>query len=364
MKKPDLNIQSVYRSLIQKAVRRGSIYLTQKVAYYLYNIGNANWLRKRTAVIAFEECWPLSLKLDYQTSFQQVVDFLILAAQSVKVKDATGLGTLAYALFQGEKFVLSGSDEDYHIKVVSEAIRRPNDFWNWVTTRVSNDNQRALVNVAQEAYRKGGWPWDKAFMQAAAYLAITEDIPNVYLAKQKVEEFPLWVALDKHTPQGKYALHEVAKQLCVPYRKLYVISFYLESAITNESTNSKWWLKEVQWKLHHIGLNYDEARLIWEQAKPLIVEVLKDWTEELHRELEEFNIVEKIPQENQHSSPVQLTLFNENYYMPQNQEFITSKEILKKNIKFLPEAKIEEKYVQLEFFNIKDIYNHVSGNRP
>jgi hypothetical protein len=364
MRKLDTNIHSAYRSLIQKAVRRGSVSLIQRVAYHLYDIGDANWLRRRTAVIAFEECWPSSVKFNYQANFQQIVDFLILVAQSVKVKDATGLGTLAYSLSQGEKLVLSGSDEDYHIRVMSEAIRRPNDFWNWVTTKVSNDNQRVLVDVTQEAYRRGGWPWDKAFIQAAAYLAITENIPNVCFAEQKVEEFPLWVALDKHTPQGKYALREVAKEIRIPYYQLCGVSFYLESAITNESTNSKWWLKEVQWKLHQMGLSYDEARLIWEQAKPLVVEVLKEWTEQLHRELEEFNIVEKSLQENEHSSPVQLTLFSENYHVPQNREPIISEEILKTNIELLPEAKLEEKYVQLELFNTKDIYNHVSGNRP
>lgn len=37
--------------------------------------------------------------------FTEIVSYLLLAAQSVKVKDATGLGTLGYNLFLGDKAV-------------------------------------------------------------------------------------------------------------------------------------------------------------------------------------------------------------------------------------------------------------------
>lgn len=299
LRKPVSKTNSAYRSLIQKAVRRGSISLTKKVAYHLRDIGDADWLRKRAAVITFEECWPLSIKLNLTADFTEIVSSLLLAAQSVKVKHATGLGTLGYTLSLGDKSVLSGSDEDYHIRVVSEAIKRADDFWHWVTTQASQDSQRVLINVAKQAHRRGGWPWDKAFMQAAAYLAVTEDIPTVCFAQQKVEEFPLWVALDKHTPQGKCALREAAKQIGVPWHQLFWVSFYLESAITNESTNSFWWLREVHWRLHQIGLDYDNARLIWRRARPVVAEILKASTEQLCEELESSEPVAQLRAEAQ-----------------------------------------------------------------
>jgi hypothetical protein len=139
----------------------------------------------------FEECWPLGAKLDLSTEFTNTVNSLIRAAQSVKVKDATGLGTLAYTLSTGTDSVLSGSPEDRDIKIVSEAIKRTQRFLGLGNCKLFAGDQRSLVEVAQKAHRRGGWPWDRAFMQAAAYLALTEDVPTVATAKQQSKELSL-----------------------------------------------------------------------------------------------------------------------------------------------------------------------------
>lgn len=274
------------RSLIQKAVRRGDVSLTIKVASHLREIGDANWLRRRAAVITFEECWPLGTEFDLTDDFANTVNALVRVAKSVKVKDATGLGTLAYILSTGNNSVLSGSPEDYHIKVVSEAIKRPKDFWEWVVTKCSQEEQHALVKSAQKAHRRGGWPWDKAFMQAAAYIAITEGLPAVRTAKRKkLKEFPLWIALDKHTPQGKQGLREAAKNIGIPWYQLFWVSFYFESAITNEEADSYWWSREVRWRLHSVGLDVEKARVLWYKAQPIVSRILTMEAEQLQYHL-------------------------------------------------------------------------------
>lgn len=281
------NTHPACRSLIQKAVRRGDVSVTRKVASHLREIGDTDWLTKRAAVITFEECWPLGAELDLTADFSSTLDALVRVAQSVKVKDAAGLGTLAYTLSEGEHSVLSGSPEDRHIKIVSEAIKRPKDFWDWVTTSCSQESQRAIVNAAQKAHRRGGWPWDRAFMQAAAYLAITEGSINIRPAKRrKLKEFPFWVALDKHTPQGKQGLREAAEKIGVPWNQLFWVSFYFESALTNEATESSWWSKEVQWRLRQVGLDTDKARLLWDMARPVAAEILRTQGEQLHEHID------------------------------------------------------------------------------
>ena len=265
------------RSLIQKAVRRGNSNLVAKVVDHLYEIGDKNWLKQRIGVIIAEECWPLLVEWELPNTPEATIDLLSRVAWSVKFKDAAGLGSLAYALSEGDTSVLSGSDEDDYIRRIGEAAKDPNQYWNRIISECSNDREAALIERAKKVYRKGGWPWDKALTQAAAYLAVTDGIPK----PQKVdksngeEKFPFWAALDKHTPQGKTALRKVANQTRIPWRQLNWVSFYFESAIVNNLAPSRWWEKEREWRLSKAGLSVHKAQSIWTQAKPLFVELLQ-----------------------------------------------------------------------------------------
>lgn len=281
MKGGEFKFRPACRSLLQKAVRRGNVHLVQAVALCLREIGDFSWLVKRTAVITFEENWSLGGELGPVSSFDDVVFALVRVAQAVKNKDATGLGSLALALSTDDCSVLSGDPDDHAIAVVAEAIKRPNDFWKWVLKECDHEQQRVLVESAYQSYLKGGWLWDKAFMQAAAYLAVTQGIPITHLARQYDEDFPLWVALDKHTPQGKQAIYETAQQIKVSPRQLAWINFYCESAITNDSTDSRWWFKEIHWRLRQVNLDYAQAQLLWGKARPILIKRLEEETEAL-----------------------------------------------------------------------------------
>ena len=265
------------RSLLQKAVRRGSSTLVAKVVNHLYEIGDVKWLKQRIGVIIAEECWPLLAEWELSNTPEAMTDLLSQVARSVKFKDAAGLGSLAYALSEGDTSVLSGSDEDDYIRRVGDAIKVANKYWKWVIAECSNDRETMLIQRAEKVYRKGGWPWDRAFTQAAAYLAVTDGLPKPQMVDKLDSEakFPFWVALDKHTPHGKVALRTVAKKTGIPWRQLNWVSFYFQSAVVNKLEPSQWWEKEAEWRLGKVGLSFHEAKSIWAIAQPLFVELLQ-----------------------------------------------------------------------------------------
>jgi hypothetical protein len=245
VRKPKAETHSDCRSLLQKAVRRGEAGLAAEVTKHLGDVGDGKWLRTRVAVVTFEECWPLGADLPERPDQAAIVTSFIRVAESVKLKDAAGLGTLAYALSKGDQSVFSNSAQDRPIRILSEAIQRPKEYWGWVVKQTKDDRQAALVDSAYRAYRRGGWPWDRAFMQAAAYLAVSTFVLTPPRARTDRGAFPYWVALDKHTSAGKQALRQAAKQLGIPSRQVLWLGFYFESALTNEMQPSYWWSREV-----------------------------------------------------------------------------------------------------------------------
>ena len=289
IKKVNPNTHQDCRSLLQKAVRRGNDALVSTVVNHLYDIGDIMWLKKRVGVIIAEECWPLmgEWELPKKEAQQKAMkDVLNHAALSIKFKDAAGLGSLAYALSEGDNSVLTGSDEDFYIQDISDAIKNDKKYWERVIDRCSNDVEARLVERAEKAYRKGGWPWDKAFIQAAAYLAVTDGVPQLHTIPDGEAKFPFWVALDKHTPQGKATLRKVAQATGLPWRQLNWVSFYCESGrVTKKNEPSRWWDREVEWRLGKVGLSYDEAKSMWAKAQPVFIELLQDESERLEQHL-------------------------------------------------------------------------------
>ena len=279
-------IDARFRSLLQKAVRRGNIDLVFITSAILESLSSKekNWFRNRTAIITFEDCWPLGADLVFNRKFHSKVAALVKAAGSVKAKDANGLGFLAYALSEGDRSVLTGSAEDRDIRIVSKAVRRPDEFWNWAQQSAA-DGRRKLLAENAHRFRQAGSPRDRAVIQAAAYLAISGEIPTIRPASRQSQAFPYWVALDMHTPQGKRVLNDVARDLHIPLKQLEWTLFYFEGAQTNESTPSLWWDRSCSWYFHQIGLPVEEAHLIWEPARVQVVEALTEESRLLHQDL-------------------------------------------------------------------------------
>lgn len=273
------------RSLLQKAVRRGDASIASTVLNHLAIAGDGVWLKSRASVIVAEECWPLAVCLDPTIGLPHIDELLRRVSRATKMKDAAGLGSLAYALSQGDGTVLRGGPSDREIRVIMTATQRPNDFWAWAERQATQDQQSALVAATKRAFRRGGWPWDRAFMLSAAFLAVTSGIPTVEHASHTSEPFPWWIALDKHTPEGKNAISAAAREAKVPVRNALWLSFYFESSLCNSLGDSPWWQRELTWRLSKLGLELDHAHEIWMNLRPRVMDRLNHLAQDLQKHL-------------------------------------------------------------------------------
>jgi hypothetical protein len=279
-------IENRYRSLLQKAVRRGNIELVFTASAYLQSLGSRekSWYRTRSAIITLEECWPLGTLLIFNKKFHSKVAALIRTARYEKARNATGLGYLAYAVSEGDTSVLDGTPDDTPIRIVANAIQRPDDFWQWITWQKKSDNQRLLLDNTMR-FKNVGSPHDKAVIKAAAYLSVTDDIPKINELEPADQKFPYWIAFDKHTLVGQRVLRDIARDLHIPLSQLEWTYFYFEGALTNGEIPSKWWDKHCEWHFRKIGLPATEAHLLWEPAKPQIIDALTEESRQLHKDL-------------------------------------------------------------------------------
>jgi hypothetical protein len=292
MRRANPETDQISRSLLQKAVRRGNTEVTKLAINCIIQNNDFDWLRKRLAVVTFEECWTYGLEVSYEKNEETVLNHYLKLASAVKNKEAAGLGSLAYSLSQGDMSVIQGNKEDKAIKIVAEAIKRPNDFWGWARKQELTESQNLLVDRADKGFRKAGWPWDRAFAQAAAYLAITTSIPTTQFVQPNASnEFPLWIGIDKHTREGKVAIREAAKRIGFNANKALWLAFYFESAKCNAIEDSFWWSKEIAWRMSKLELSLAEAMTTWERIKPIVVELLKEETYKLQDRIFKVNSI-------------------------------------------------------------------------
>jgi hypothetical protein len=64
------------------------------------------------------------------------------------------------------------------------------------------------------------------------------------------------------------------------------VSFYCESATTNQSLESDWWVLETRWRLRKVGLDIENSYSLWEKARPIVIEYLKDDVDWLRKHIE------------------------------------------------------------------------------
>ena len=276
----------LYRSLLQKAVRRGHVDLVYTTSALLESLSSKekNWYRTRTAIITFEECWPLGSELIFNRKFHSKVAALIKVTKSLKSRDASGLGYMGFALHEGDPSIFDGSPDDKHLRIIANAIERPDDFWRWIASQKIPEERTALVENAAR-FKDEGSPRDKAVLQAAAYLAVTAQPPACRELAPSNQAFPYWVAFDRHTPEGKLVLRDVARDLHIPLPQLEWTCFYFEGALTNGEIPSKWWDRHSQWRFKKVGLPAEEAHLLWDPAKSQVVEALTQESRRLQNEL-------------------------------------------------------------------------------
>lgn len=256
--------------MLQKAARRGNGDVVQFASARLDANGDKSWLRSRAIVITFEECWPLAAELWIDRELSSKQSALLRVSGAAKQKDAAGLGALAHAYKEGDRSMLDCVPDQYTLRIVSEALRRPSAFFDWVVGQSLYQRTTDIILAAQRYLSAATWEWDKACILAGALLSTLGRPPSIESAEAPSQEFPYWVALDKHTPEGKLALNEVAKQIHTSYRRLIWASFYCESAFVKRLLPSPWWDAERTWRLRRAGLSCDAASELWSNARPLV----------------------------------------------------------------------------------------------
>ena len=283
-----------YRSLLQKAVRRGADNLVITACGLLESLGpkEANWLRKRTPVITFEECWTLGSDLIFNKSLHSKVAALIKTARAVKNRDAAGLGALACGLAEGDRSVLDGSAEDRDIRIVANAVLRPDDFWKWIRAQPVNGPRKALIKNAVR-FKNIGQPGEKSRSMAAAYLAATRSYPDPLPSAHQTRTFPYWIVFDQHTRQGTRAIRDIARDLHMTVQQLAWTHYYFEASAANEVLPSRWWDRMCRWRFQKIGIPLQEAHLLWEPAQPQLMEALIEDSHLLHKEVYRWKMVNR-----------------------------------------------------------------------
>lgn len=286
MKASRLKIEKRYRSLLQKAVRRGNVDLVFTASAILESIAATpqNWYLNQTAIITFEECWPLGTELIFNKKFHSKVAALIRVTRAAKARDATGLGYLAYALSQGDSSVLDDSVDDKTIKIVASAIRRPDDFWQWVSWQKTSAAAKLLIDNAAR-FKKAGQPHDQAVIQAAVYLTVTGQPGEIESGHPLDQKFPYWLVFDNHTPEGQRVLRDIARDLHISLPQLEWTYFYFECASANAEIFSKWWDRYCRWHFKKIELPANEAHLLWDPVKVQVMEGLRAESRQLKNEL-------------------------------------------------------------------------------
>ncbi|MBW2438454.1 MAG: hypothetical protein JRF29_14305 [Deltaproteobacteria bacterium] len=283
-----------YRSLLQKAVRRGNADLVFTTSAFLESLASAdkNWYLNQTAIITFEECWPLGAELIFNKKFHSKVAALIRVTRATKARDATGLGYLAYALSQGDTSVLDDTAGDKAIKIVANAIRRPDDFWQWITWQKTAAAEKNLIDAAIR-FKNAGRPHDNAVVQAAAYLSVTGQLARIEAGRPSDPKFPYWVVFDNHTPEGQRALRDIARDLHISLSQLEWTYFYFEGASANGEIPSKWWDRHCRWHFRKIELPANEAHLLWDPARVQLEEALTAEGRQLKNELYRWKLTHR-----------------------------------------------------------------------
>lgn len=262
------------RSLLQKAVRRGADDLVDRTARRLLALGDGKWIRSRAVVITFEESWPLAEKLVITKNPETKIQALHSVTARAKQKDAAGLGALAYAFHEGDRTMEDLVPSMRNLRIVAEALDRRSDFFAWVRRACSSAPSLEVVRVAEKYLSVATWEWDKATILAGALLAAESNEPVVLPSTTVTEDLPLWVALDKHTAEGKAALQELSRASGLPYRALIWASFYCESTKTNLLSASPWFEAERTWRLRRAGLTLESAELLWASVRREIAAAL------------------------------------------------------------------------------------------
>lgn len=86
MRKASPDTDQTSRSLLQKAVRRSDLEMTKLAIAYIISDNDFDWMRKRLAVVTFEECWTYGLEVSYENDEKIITDHFLKIVGTVKIE--------------------------------------------------------------------------------------------------------------------------------------------------------------------------------------------------------------------------------------------------------------------------------------
>jgi hypothetical protein len=286
------SVYELERSLLQKAVRRGNESVIEVVFKYLLLNDNKSWLKKRLVVMGYEECWTFANRINLNCSNYELLQQYKTLARTIKNKNADGLADLARKLNEYEYSALVGNEEEKKaIQSVANAMIYPDQFWEWIRSQPKYSDNKQRIEQARKDVNKKTIPDDSSMMYAAAYLAVKYPIPETQsMEPDNDEDFPYWIAVDKHTSVGREIYIEACNSINImPMRGMH-LGFYLEGGVCNKVVNSPFWDHMVNWYLNHIGYAMEEAKDQWEKLKPVLIELTKETVSEMLDKINNFRI--------------------------------------------------------------------------
>jgi hypothetical protein len=262
------------RSLLQKAVRRGNAELTDKVVQYLISVDDVKWLRKRLAVIGYEECWTYSNQLDYECKNNKLLEQYKVLACKVKNKNCDGLAYLARSFNEGQTSAMVGNNkEKTAIRSVANAVNKPVEFWEWIRSEPEYEKNKQRIDAAEKAMSKPSMERDKVIMLAAAYLSIAYPIPETEdIEPNNDPDFPYWTAIDKHTVVGDQIITDASMKIGIQPHSGKQLAFYLAGAECNQIKDSSFFKYAKLWKFNQMKFTSKQAEEKWKELKSLIID--------------------------------------------------------------------------------------------
>ena len=284
----------IMRSLLQKGVRRGDPELVEKVFDYLIKDGDLSWVKQRLSVITAEECWPLLFEISDKSNIRKVKDMFLRVTESEKYKGAAGIASYASRVAdKGHSQKVYGTKQEKElVQITAEFILKPEDYWEKLKSKAKKENKEHLYFTVKELSKSASFETDKAMFFVAGLLAVNFGIPKITIPNKisPQEEFPYWIAIDKHTELGRVLIREFAMnhkdytsfEGMEFYLKKY--QFYFEGSKVNHLADERLWKLNVLSDLVRMKRTESDAEEEWEKYKPELIKYLEKYTDEIKDE--------------------------------------------------------------------------------
>lgn len=272
----------VERSLLQKAIRRGNEELTEKVVQYLISVGDLGWLRRRLAVIAYEECWTVGNELRFDNNDYIITEQFKKLARTIKNKNAAGLASLAKNYEEGSHEILNGTSEEQAraITSIANAIKNQGNFWDWISGEPGYLKHKQRIDLAKDHISKAVFSTDKAQMLASAYFCVKDLVPDTkYAPPNNDPDFPYWIAFDKHTDIGKDIIEQASDKINLVSSRGMWLTFYFEGSFCGQLTDSPYWQYRINWGIERMNFSPISAMQKWNELKPIIIDLIGEKAE-------------------------------------------------------------------------------------